>query len=57
MTLAIVALRNLEVHQMDVKITFLNGNLDEEITKNNLMVFSLQCRKRKSVNCRSHCMA
>ena len=31
MVLAIAALRNLEVHQMDVKIFFLNGELDEEI--------------------------
>ena len=31
MVLAITALRNLEVHQMDVKTTFLNGDLDEEI--------------------------
>ena len=31
MVLAIAALRNLEVHQMDVKIAFLNGDLDEEI--------------------------
>ena len=31
MVLAIVALRNLEVHQIDVKTTFLNGDLDEEI--------------------------
>ena len=30
MVLAIYALRNLEVHQMDVKTTFLNGDLDEE---------------------------
>ena len=29
--LAISTLRNLEVHQMDVKTTFLNGDLDEEI--------------------------
>ena len=27
--LAIAALRNLEVHQMDVKISFLNGDLDK----------------------------
>ena len=31
MVLVIVASRNLEVHQMDVKAAFLNGNLDEEI--------------------------
>ena len=31
MVLAIVALKNLEIHQMDVKTTFLNGELDEEI--------------------------
>ncbi|GAA0145542.1 transmembrane signal receptor [Lithospermum erythrorhizon] len=29
--LAIASLRNLDVHQMDVKIAFLNGELDEEI--------------------------
>ena len=31
MVLAIVALRNLEVHQIDIRTTFLNGELDEEI--------------------------
>ena len=31
MVLAIAALRNLEVHQMDIKTAFFNGNLDEEI--------------------------
>ena len=31
MILAIAVLRNLDVHQMDVKITFLNGDLDKEI--------------------------
>ena len=31
MVLVIYALRNLEEHQMDVKTTFLNGDLDEEI--------------------------
>ena len=30
MVLAIVALRNLEVHQMNVKTVFLNGDLDEK---------------------------
>ncbi|GJW56191.1 isochorismate synthase, chloroplastic [Tanacetum coccineum] len=34
MVLAIAALRNLEVHLMDVKPTFLNGNLEEEIYMN-----------------------
>ena len=40
MVLAIVDLRNLEVHQMDVKITFLNGDLDEEIYVEQLEGFS-----------------
>ena len=31
MIIVIVALRNLEIHQMDVKTTYLNGDLDEEI--------------------------
>ena len=31
MILVIAALQNLEVHQMNTKITFLNGDLDEEI--------------------------
>ena len=33
MVLVISALRNLKIHQMDVKTTFLNGELDEEIYK------------------------
>ena len=31
MLIAIAAIHNLEIHQMDVKATFLNGGLDEEI--------------------------
>ena len=31
MLIAITAIHNFEIHQMDVKITFLNGDLDEEI--------------------------
>ena len=31
MMLVFSDMRNLEVHQMDVKATFLNGDLDEEI--------------------------
>ncbi|CAM8908096.1 unnamed protein product [Rhodiola kirilowii] len=31
MIIAIAALQNLEIHQMDVKTAFLNGDLDEEI--------------------------
>ena len=31
MLIEIVALKNMEIHQMDVKTTFLNGELDEEV--------------------------
>ena len=31
MLIAIAALHNLEIHQMDVKTAFLNGDLNEEI--------------------------
>ena len=31
MLIAIAAINNLEIHQMDVKTAFLNGDLDEEI--------------------------
>ena len=48
MVLAIAALRNLEVHQMDVKIAFLNGDLDEEIYTEQPEVLYLQDKKRKS---------
>ena len=31
MLIAITTIHNLEIHQMDVKTAFLNGDLDEEI--------------------------
>ena len=31
MLIAIAAIHNIEIHQMDVKTAFLNGDLDEEI--------------------------
>ena len=31
MLIAIASLNNLEIHQMDVKMAFLNGDLDEKI--------------------------
>ena len=31
MLIAIASIHNLEIHQMDVKTAFLNGDLDEEI--------------------------
>ena len=31
MLIAIAAIQNLEIHQIDVKTAFLNGDLDEEI--------------------------
>ena len=40
LVLLIAALKNLEVHQMDVKKAFLNGDLDEEIYMEKLEGFS-----------------
>ena len=47
MMLAITILRNLEIHQMDVKTTFLNGDLDEEIYMEHLEGFSTPGQERK----------
>ena len=48
MVLAIVALRDLEVHQMDVKTTFLNGDLNEEIYMEQPEGFSAPGQERKA---------
>ena len=50
MVLAIAALRNLEIHQMDVKTTFLNGDLDEKIYMEQPKRFFLRDKKRKFIN-------
>ena len=47
MVLAVAALRNLEVHQIDVKTTFLNGELDEEIYMEQPGGFSAQRQGKK----------
>ncbi|RVW26496.1 Retrovirus-related Pol polyprotein from transposon TNT 1-94 [Vitis vinifera] len=47
MVLAIAALRNLEIHQMDVKIAFLNGDLDEEIYMEQPEGFSAPGQEKK----------
>ena len=55
MVFVIVALRNLEVYEMDVKTTFLNEDLDEEIYMEQLKGFEdgitcLKQRKTKKIS-------
>jgi hypothetical protein len=45
--LAMVASLNLELHQMDVKTAFLNGELDEEIFMDQPIGFVVKGQKRK----------
>ena len=47
MIIAIAALRNLEINQMDVKTAFLNGDLDEEIYMEQLEGFITPWQEKK----------
>ena len=49
MLIAIATIHNLEMHQMDVKTTFLNGDLDEEIYMEQPEGLLFQVKKRKFV--------
>nr|GEZ65562.1 retrotransposon protein, putative, Ty1-copia subclass [Tanacetum cinerariifolium] len=57
MRLAIAALRNLEVHQMDVKTAFPNRDLEEEIYINQPEGFIALDKRARFVDLLSHCMA
>ena len=50
MILAIATLQNLEVHQMNVKTTFLNGDLEEEIYMEQPEGFIVLRQEKKSVS-------
>ncbi|GKF25354.1 zinc finger, CCHC-type containing protein, partial [Tanacetum coccineum] len=45
--LALAALHNLVIHQIDVKTTFLNGDLDEEVYMKQLEGFVMPANKHK----------
>ena len=53
--MAMVAHYDLELHKKDVKMTFLNGNLDEEVLKDQLEGFVVErkehmvCKLKKSI--------
>ena len=56
MVLVIAALRNLEVHQIDVKTTFVNGELDEEIYVEQPEGFSAPGQRQKVCKVENPCM-
>ena len=45
MLIAIAAIHNLEIYQMDVKIDFLNGDIDKEIYRTTRRVYHSKSRK------------
>ncbi|GKB37637.1 zinc finger, CCHC-type containing protein, partial [Tanacetum coccineum] len=45
--LALAAIHNLVIHQMDVKTTFLNGDLDEEVYMKQPEEFVMPCKEHK----------
>ena len=47
MLIAIAVIYNFEIHQMDVKKTFLNGKLDEEIYMEQLEGFNVPGQTQK----------
>ena len=47
MLIAITALNNMEIHQMDVKTVFLNGELDEEVYMDQLEGFVVKGQEHK----------
>jgi hypothetical protein len=49
--LALVAIEDMEIHQMEVKITFLNGDLEEEIYMEQPEGFT---HERKHLVCKFH---
>ena len=57
MIIAIAALRDLKIHQMDVKTALLNENLNEEIYMEQLEGFSAPGQEIKYVSLSNHCMA
>ena len=56
MLLALAANQDLELVQMDIKIAFLHGDLDEESIWNNKKVMMSQAKNTWYVNSRRTCM-
>ena len=56
MLIAIIALHNLEIHQMDVKIAFLNGDLMRKFIWTNPKGLFLWDKRRKYVDLLNHFM-